>query len=591
MERRISRAWLTLAVGTVGCICPQLPTSAQEINFEEFPSGTRISTQYPGVTFAGVGGAGEPPVILNTPIEISCSDPNALFGFDPDDQLEITFDEVQGEVSFCTGFAPLLVGETGFLSIQAFSATDDVVFDQSLFRSGPEFGDINLPVVIPECESYPGISRVVIRSTSGGISQLERIDDLNFEPPTPEIPTVFELVASTTTVTPSNPTVTLTLYGRATDLTPGCDLGIRLLAGTLTAMDMPGSGSIISTSCIEPIEPFGTGPTCTGPDPQFTEFEVFVGGQLEIPEPSELGIDACVPVGFITYEVTDFASRSITFSASVMRHEMIRRWMFVDFAFSWFVAESVPRSWVFGDCDGDRFGGASVTIDVTSPPPCPCPTSPNLVRTYEVTGAGSATPWSWCIRSDRGDFSEMCDLSVTGVIGSALDVAQAFANSINAAAGARGCGPDRILAQASDVFGTVILSIRTSCDAPFTLSVGPSGTRPTCDVIATLPACSFNPDIEELLLPGEDCNDNGFDDFVDITRGTSSDVNQNGIPDECENSCRADWNGDGMLNSDDFFAFISDFLDGEADYNLDQVTNSEDFFIFVEEFLLPPSEC
>ena len=31
-----------------------------------------------------------------------------------------------------------------------------------------------------------------------------------------------------------------------------------------------------------------------------------------------------------------------------------------------------------------------------------------------------------------------------------------------------------------------------------------------------------------------DCNGNGIEDAVDIAFGTSSDVNQNGVPDECE---------------------------------------------------------
>ncbi len=34
--------------------------------------------------------------------------------------------------------------------------------------------------------------------------------------------------------------------------------------------------------------------------------------------------------------------------------------------------------------------------------------------------------------------------------------------------------------------------------------------------------------------PQFDCNGNGIEDAVDIAFGTSSDVNQNGVPDECE---------------------------------------------------------
>jgi len=34
--------------------------------------------------------------------------------------------------------------------------------------------------------------------------------------------------------------------------------------------------------------------------------------------------------------------------------------------------------------------------------------------------------------------------------------------------------------------------------------------------------------------PLVDCNHNGIEDAVDIAFGTSSDVDQNGVPDECE---------------------------------------------------------
>ncbi|MCC6409874.1 MAG: hypothetical protein IT453_22160 [Planctomycetes bacterium] len=34
--------------------------------------------------------------------------------------------------------------------------------------------------------------------------------------------------------------------------------------------------------------------------------------------------------------------------------------------------------------------------------------------------------------------------------------------------------------------------------------------------------------------PWNDCNQNGVEDAVDIALGSSADVNQNGVPDECE---------------------------------------------------------
>jgi hypothetical protein len=45
-----------------------------------------------------------------------------------------------------------------------------------------------------------------------------------------------------------------------------------------------------------------------------------------------------------------------------------------------------------------------------------------------------------------------------------------------------------------------------------------------------------------------------------------------------------DWNGDGVVTSDDFFAFLEDFLAGTADANTDGITNSQDFFDFLTIF-------
>jgi glucose/arabinose dehydrogenase len=46
----------------------------------------------------------------------------------------------------------------------------------------------------------------------------------------------------------------------------------------------------------------------------------------------------------------------------------------------------------------------------------------------------------------------------------------------------------------------------------------------------------------------------------------------------------ADWNMDGAVNSSDFFAFLTDFFDGNAEMTGDHVTNSSDFFEFLRYF-------
>ncbi len=48
--------------------------------------------------------------------------------------------------------------------------------------------------------------------------------------------------------------------------------------------------------------------------------------------------------------------------------------------------------------------------------------------------------------------------------------------------------------------------------------------------------------------------------------------------------CEADYNNDDVVNSQDFFDFVSAFFAGDADFNDDNITNSQDYFDFLSAF-------
>jgi hypothetical protein len=69
------------------------------------------------------------------------------------------------------------------------------------------------------------------------------------------------------------------------------------------------------------------------------------------------------------------------------------------------------------------------------------------------------------------------------------------------------------------------------------ICVGPAGSPATCCTPLFTPqnpnGCQFNPGVYQIPDSGQDCNDNGIDDAIDIFDGTSADADGNGIPDEC----------------------------------------------------------
>ncbi len=93
-----------------------------------------------------------------------------------------------------------------------------------------------------------------------------------------------------------------------------------------------------------------------------------------------------------------------------------------------------------------------------------------------------------------------------------------------------------------------------------------------------------------------DCNDNGVPDDEDISGGDSTDVNGNGVPDECE-----DCNGNGVIDTLDIESEFSDDLNGnaipdecEADCNKNGVPDDRDILLDTSQDLNGndiPDEC
>jgi hypothetical protein len=187
-----------------------------------------------------------------------------------------------------------------------------------------------------------------------------------------------------------------------------------------------------------------------------------------------------------------------------------------------------------------RVGGAGAAtgagvLSLSGPVPAPntCGTSPfTSCRLYRIVGPGNGTPWAWSLSSPC--CANLQNLNVPGVFGSSAAVGNAFAASINAA-----CPGTAV---SFTFFGTTYLQVCLRCgpNAPVNLAVGPAGTLPqnlclvTGSWLPTSGPCSFNPDITEEPLSGQDANHNEVDDYLDILSGTSQDRNGNGIPDEAE---------------------------------------------------------
>jgi len=76
----------------------------------------------------------------------------------------------------------------------------------------------------------------------------------------------------------------------------------------------------------------------------------------------------------------------------------------------------------------------------------------------------------------------------------------------------------------------------------------------------------------------DDCNCNGIADADDISGGVSSDVNSNGVPDECE--CLADLDGSGEVATGDLLELFAQWgTAGSGDLDGSGIVNTSDLLI------------
>ncbi len=154
---------------------------------------------------------------------------------------------------------------------------------------------------------------------------------------------------------------------------------------------------------------------------------------------------------------------------------------------------------------------------------CDSPSPPN--------DCSDGTQWSFLLDwlgDGRPNFEELYCGPVTPTSGTtAVDMAAGLAECINATV----CSS----ITAAQFGSGKCLKVTVPGDVTPKICVGTPGDPPDdCQ-----PPWVFNPTLIEVFLSGNDCNDNGEDDAVDIAMGTSPDANGDGIPDECGACCHA----------------------------------------------------
>lgn len=232
-----------------------------------------------------------------------------------------------------------------------------------------------------------------------------------------------------------------------------------------------------------------------------------------------------------------------------------------------------------------QFGGVGNLVVSGQPQPCPPPIvipGSYYQRVYEITGTSTGQPWAWKIQ--RGT-DVLFELNAPGVpAGSnAVALTAAFVASINA----HQCDTSRLAAFQLPFPNANKFRVVLGGSNIFFLCVGAAGQLPGSCCPASYLSCPFNADIREIALSGLDCNGNGVDDTIDLLMGTSLDVNETGVPDECELACTGDLNGDSTVDVLDLLILLGNWGPCNpdetcpADLNSDGTTDVLDLLILL----------
>ena len=90
--------------------------------------------------------------------------------------------------------------------------------------------------------------------------------------------------------------------------------------------------------------------------------------------------------------------------------------------------------------------------------------------------------------------------------------------------------------------------------------------------------------------PGNDCNDNGYNDTFEVIQGISDDLNNDGVPDECGDACLADLDGSGVVDAQDLTLLLGDWGEidpsggGASDINQDGTVDAQDLTLLLAEW-------